>query len=123
MVNISVEDYIAQCPLEAQVKLRKIRAYISEAAPNSRERTDYFGIPGYSYEGYDYDGMFTWFSFKEPYLRVHIRPPVIQHHKKELSGYKTTKSIVSFPADKELPKDLIMKLVVASIKVMKDAKN
>jgi uncharacterized protein YdhG (YjbR/CyaY superfamily) len=122
MVSISVDEYIAKCPSETQTKLRKIRTYIQKAAPNAIERTDYFGIPGYSYKNYDYDGMFVWFSFKEPYLRLHIRPPVIQQHKKELSGYKTTKSIVSFPLDKELPKDLIKKLVIASIKVMKDLK-
>lgn len=122
MKNISAEEYIALCPVEAQSKLRKIRTYILEAAPDATERTDYFGIPGYSYDGYDYDGMFAWFSFKEPYLRLHIRPPVIEQHKKELSDYKTTKSIVSFPTDKELPKDIIMELVNASIKIMKDTK-
>ncbi len=123
MANISVDEYISLCPVEAQPKLRKIREYILKAAPDAAERTDYFGMPGYSYEGYDYDGMFAWFSFKKPFMRIHIRPPVIQEHEKELSGYKTTKSIVSFPIDKELPKDLIVKLVYASIKVMKDKKD
>jgi uncharacterized protein YdhG (YjbR/CyaY superfamily) len=45
---------------------------------------------------------------------------VIQGHKKELVGYSTTKSIVSFPVDKEIPIILVKKLVKASIKVMKD---
>jgi uncharacterized protein YdhG (YjbR/CyaY superfamily) len=122
MKNVSVDDYIAQCPEEIQSNLKKIRTYILEAAPEATERTDYFGIPGYSYEGYDYDGMFAWFSYKKPYVRIHIRPPVIEQHEKELSDYKTTKSIVSFPTDNELPQALIKKLVVASIKVMKDKK-
>lgn len=123
MVNISVDEYIAKCPVESQAKLRKIREYILDAAPGATERTDYFGIPGYSYEGYDYDGMFAWFSLKKPYLRIHVRPPVIQQHEKELSGYKTTKSIVSFPADKIPPQDLIKKLIIASVQVMKNSKN
>jgi uncharacterized protein YdhG (YjbR/CyaY superfamily) len=76
-------------------------------------------MPGYSYEGYDYDGMFAWFSFKEPYIRLHVRPPVIQNHKKELAGFVTTKAIVSFPADKAIPVTLVKKLVKASVKVMK----
>ena len=115
-----VEEYIEKCPKEAQDKLRKIRAAIWEAAPDSAERTDYFQIPGYSYEGYDYDGMFAWFSFKKPNVRLHVRPPVIQEHKKELVGYATTKSIISFPVDKEIPIKLVKKLVKASINVMKD---
>jgi uncharacterized protein YdhG (YjbR/CyaY superfamily) len=115
-----VEEYIEKCPNEAQDKLRKIRAAIWEVAPDSAERTDYFQIPGYSYEGYDYDGMFVWFSFKKPNVRLHVRPPVIQEHKKELVGYATTKSIISFPVDKEIPITLVKKLVKASINVMKD---
>ena len=115
-----VEEYIEKCPEEAQDKLRKIRAAIREVAPNSAERTDYFQIPGYSYAGYDYDGMFAWFSFKKPNVRLHVRPPVIQEHKKELVGYATTKSIISFPADKAIPIRLVKKLVKASVNVMKD---
>ncbi len=115
-----VNVYIANCPKEAQAKLRRIRAAILEAAPGATERTDYFQIPGYSYEGYDYDGMFVWFSFKKPYLRLHLRPPVIQDHKKELAGCPTTKSIVSFPMEKEPSTQLVRKLVKASLKVMRD---
>jgi uncharacterized protein YdhG (YjbR/CyaY superfamily) len=115
-----VEEYIEKCPKEAQDKLRKIRAAIWEVAPDSAERIDYFQIPGYSYEGYDYDGMFAWFSFKKPNVRLHVRPPVLQEHKGELVSYATTKSIISFPVDKEIPITLVKKLVKASIKVMKD---
>ena len=53
-------------------------------------------------------------------MRLHVRPPVIQEHKRELVGYVTTKSIISFPVDKEIPITLVKKLVKASINVMKD---
>ncbi len=115
-----VDAYIASAPEEAQSKLREVRAAILEVAPDATERTDYFQMPGYSYEGYDYNGLFAWFSFKKPYVRLHIRPPVIQDHKNELVGYSTTKAIVSFPVDKKIPKELVMKLVKESIKVMKN---
>lgn len=71
-----VDKYIANAPKGVQGKLRQIRATIREAAPGATERTDYFQLPGYSYEGYDYDGMFVWFSFKRPNIRLHLRPPV-----------------------------------------------
>ena len=116
----SVDEYITKCPKEVQGRLKKIRAAIREAAPGALERTDYFQMPGYSYEGYDYDGMFVWFSFKKPYIRLHLRPPVIQDHKKELASYTTTKAIVSFPADKNVSIALVKKLVKASLKVMKN---
>jgi uncharacterized protein YdhG (YjbR/CyaY superfamily) len=115
-----VDIHIANAPKAVQGKLREIRAAIREVAPGATERTDYFQLPGYSYEGYDYDGMFVWFSFKTPNIRLHLRPPVIQNHKKQLAGCLTTKAIVGFPADKAISVALVKKLVKASLKVMKD---
>jgi uncharacterized protein YdhG (YjbR/CyaY superfamily) len=120
--TIGVDEYIARCPKEAQDNLAKMRAAIQAAAPGATERTDYFQMPGYSYPGFDYDGMFVWFSFKKPYVRVHVRPPVIEQHSKELAGYLTTKAIVSFPMDTRLPVTLVKKLVKASLKIMRDKK-
>jgi len=121
--TIGVDAYIAKCPKEAQAGLVEIRAAIRAAAPGATERTDYFQMPGYSYPGFDYDGMFAWFSFKKPHIRLHVRPPVIQQHAKELAGYPTTKAIVSFPMDKSMPTTLVTILVKGSIKVMKDRSN
>jgi uncharacterized protein YdhG (YjbR/CyaY superfamily) len=114
------DEYIASCPKEVRPNLTKIRAAIQVAAPGATERTDYFQMPGYSYPGFDYDGMFAWFSFKKPHIRLHVRPPVIEQHEQELAGYPTTKAIVSFPVNKPIPATLVKKLVKASIKVMKD---
>jgi uncharacterized protein YdhG (YjbR/CyaY superfamily) len=121
--DLSVDEYIANTPRDVRSRLKDIRAAIRDAAPGAAERMDYFDMPGYSYEGYDYDGMFAWFSFKQPYVRLHVRPPVIENHKKELAGCKTTKAIVSFPSDKEISTSLVKKLVKASLKVMKDRAN
>ena len=114
-----VDEFIARCPKEAQGDLARIRAAIRAAAPGATERTDYFQWPGYSYPGFDYDGMFVWFSFKKPQIRLHVRPPVIQEHGKELAGYAKTKAIVSFPKGKPVPTTLVKKLVRASLKAMK----
>lgn len=114
-----VDEYIEKCPKEVQGRLNDIRTAIQGAAPGSTETVSYFQMPGYLYEGYDYNGMFAWFSFKTPYVRLHVRPPVLEDYKEDLGGYTTTKSIVSFPADKAIPKALVKKLVKASIKVMK----
>jgi uncharacterized protein YdhG (YjbR/CyaY superfamily) len=115
-----VDEYIAECPKDVHGKLNKIRAAIREAAPGSTETVSYFQMPGYSYKGFDYNGMFAWFSFKKPSVRLHVRPPVIQDHKKELTGYTTTKAIVSFSAKEEVPIALVKKLVKASLKAMRD---
>jgi uncharacterized protein YdhG (YjbR/CyaY superfamily) len=117
-----VDKYIANAPKAVQRKMREVRAAIRAAAPGATERTDYFNWPGYSHDDkdYDYSGMFAWFSLKEPDIRLHVRPPVIQNHKKQLAGFFTTKAVVGFPPDKPLSMPMVKKLVKASIKVMKD---
>jgi uncharacterized protein YdhG (YjbR/CyaY superfamily) len=115
-----VDEYIAECPKEIQPSLRTMRATIREVAANAIETVSYFNMPGYSYEGYDYNGMFAWFSFKSPFVRLHVRPQALVKNKKELVSYAKTKAIVSFPADKQMPKVLIKKLVKASLKDMID---
>jgi uncharacterized protein YdhG (YjbR/CyaY superfamily) len=114
-----VDEYIEKCPKEVQAQLNDIRIAIQGAALGSTETVSYFQMPGYLYGGYDYNGMFAWFSFKTPYVRLHVRPPVIDDHKKDLGSYTITKSIISFPMDKAIPKALVKKLVKASIQVMK----
>lgn len=115
-----VNEYIAGCPEEAHANLAKMRAAIQAVAPGATERMDYFQMPGYSYPGFDYDGMFAWFSFRKAFVRLHVRPPVLQEYATELAGYPVTKAIVSFPMSKPVPVALIKKLVKASIRVMKD---
>jgi uncharacterized protein YdhG (YjbR/CyaY superfamily) len=113
--------YIAKCPKPAHAPLEKIRAAIRAAAPGATERTDYFQWPGYSYSDptFDYDGMFAWFTFKHPHIRLHVRPAAIQKHKKELAAYTTTVAVVCFPMDKFIPIALAKKLVKASVTEMK----
>ena len=115
----ATDAYIAEAPDDVQPRLRQLRAAIREVAPDAVERTDYFQWPGYSYAGYDYNGMFVWFSYKHEVVRLHVRPPVIENHAAELAGYKTTKAVVSFPADGALPIALIKELVEASLAVMR----
>jgi len=115
-----VDEYIAKCPKDAQGKLKTIRTAIKQVAPAAIETVSYFQMPGYFYGGnYAYNGMFVWFSFKSPYVRLHLWPPVIKDHKKELTDHKTTTAILSFPLDKDIPTSLVKKLVKASLRAMK----
>ncbi len=117
-----VDEYISSYPKEVQKKLEEIKLIIQQAAPGAIETISYFQIPGYSYEGYSYNGMFAWFSVNKTHIRLHVIPPVIENYSTELMGYLKTKSIVSFPLDKELPANLVEKLVKASIDTMKERK-
>ncbi|HYM65633.1 MAG TPA: DUF1801 domain-containing protein [Candidatus Sulfotelmatobacter sp.] len=116
-----VDEYIKKCPKVAQGNLKSIRAAILKIAPDAVETVSYFKMPGYFYAGeYAYNGMFVWFSYKSPYVRLHLWPPVIKNHKEELSDYPTTTAIVSFPQDKDIPMGLVEKLVKESLQAMKN---
>ena len=105
-----VDAYISAAPKEAQAKLRRFRAIISEVAPTA--------VEGMSYQMpfYDYKGRLAWFGLHKKYIGLYLRPPVIEEHKKELTGYGTTKSAVHFPLDEKVPASLVEKLVRARMK-------
>jgi uncharacterized protein YdhG (YjbR/CyaY superfamily) len=114
-----VDEYIQGCPEKVRSLLIDIRSAVQSAAPGSTETTSYFDMPGYCYVGYDYNGMFAWFSFKSPNVRLHVRPPVLENHAADLNRFATTKAIVSFPVSERIPRALVKKLVKASITEMK----
>jgi uncharacterized protein YdhG (YjbR/CyaY superfamily) len=116
----TVPAYISACPADTQGKLKEMRAAIRKAAPGAIETMSYFNIPGYSYPGYDYNGMFAWFDLWKSDINLRLRPPTIQDHTLELKGLATTKSIVRFPLDQKLPLALVTKLVKASVRIMKE---
>jgi uncharacterized protein YdhG (YjbR/CyaY superfamily) len=118
MKSIEVDAYIAKCPKRVQGKLREVRETIREAVPDATELISY-QMPGYSHPGYDYKGMFAWFGLQSNHIGLYLRPPTISNHKKELEGYKTTKSAVHLPLDRKTPTKLIKRLVKTSEKVMK----
>jgi uncharacterized protein YdhG (YjbR/CyaY superfamily) len=116
----NVDAYIAEHPEDIQARLKEIRAAIKQVAPDARETTSYFDIPGYSYPGYDYNGMFAWFDLQKSHISLRVRPPAIQNHKRELEAYETTRSVVHFPLDQKIPAVLVKKLVMESVRIMKE---
>jgi uncharacterized protein YdhG (YjbR/CyaY superfamily) len=116
-----IDEYIEKCPKEVRSTLEEIRKAIRKVAPDATETVSYFQFPGYHYDGdYPYNGMFAWFSYKEPYIRLHIWPEVIKRHKKELSDYKLATGAISFTKDQEFSMKLVEQLVSESLQYMKE---
>ena len=113
----TVDEYINQCPIEYQAKLKDLRKLIKEVLPSAEERISY-GMPYYGYKG-----PVVYFALQKKHLGLYIPPPIIDYHKEELKDYGTTKSSVHLYLEKPLPKELIIKLIKARIKYNENSKN
>ena len=106
----SVDEYIAQAPEAVREKLQALRATIKDAAPGAQERISY-GMPYYEYKG-----RLVYFQLWTKHIGFYIPTPIVEEHMSELKGYETTDATIRFPLNKELPLDLIKKLVQARVR-------
>jgi uncharacterized protein YdhG (YjbR/CyaY superfamily) len=102
---LDVESYIEGAPKEVQSKLREVRAAIKEVAPAALERISY-GMPCY-----DYQGRLIYFGLAKAHIGLYIPTPVLEEHKNELLDYETTDATLRIPLDKDIPWELIKRLV------------
>jgi uncharacterized protein YdhG (YjbR/CyaY superfamily) len=116
--SVEVDAYIADTSQEVQPKLRQLRAAIRSVAPDSVEVVSY-RMPGFSYPGYRYRGMFVWFAAQSGHIGLYLRPPTIERHRRELARYGRTKAALHLPYGDPLPIPLIKKLVRTSIRIMR----
>src|SRR5689334_4545226 len=72
-----VDEYISRAPKEMQDKLNQLRATIKEVAPTAIEGISY-RMPYYNYKGQ----QLAWFAPMKSHIRLYMRPPLIEEHKK-----------------------------------------
>ncbi len=101
----TVDEYIAQYPVDVQVIMQKIRAVIKESAPQAQERISY-AMPGF-YQ----NGMLVWFGGHKDFIGFYPTGEGVEAFKDQLSGFTITKGAVHFPLDKPIPYDLVRKMV------------
>ncbi len=100
-----VDDYIQKFPMEIQVQLKEVRETIQKAAPRAEETINY-GIPTFKLNG----NLVHFAGFKN-HIGFYPSPSGLRAFKKEISNYKNSKGSVQFPFNKEIPHDLIRKIV------------
>ncbi|MGQ0738428.1 MAG: iron chaperone [Bacteroidota bacterium] len=106
----NVDEYISSFPPKVQAMLKKIRQTVKKTAPKAEEMISY-GIAGYKY-----NGMLIYFAGYTNHVSVYPAPRMAETFKKELAGYKGGKGTVQFPLDKQLPLDLIKRVVQFRVK-------
>ncbi|NJK85320.1 MAG: hypothetical protein HC906_04470 [Bacteroidales bacterium] len=109
MMN-AIDKYINSLPEETREKIEKLRETIRNAAPQAEETINY-GIPTFKLHG-----NLVHFAANKGHIGFYPAPSGLEAFKKEISAYKNSKGAVQFPYDKEIPLDLITRIVEFRVK-------
>ena len=101
----TIDEYIAEFPENVRDILEELRRVIRQAAPQAQEAMRY-GIPTFRLNG----NLVHFAAFKN-HIGFYPTPSAIEDFKEELSSYRQAKGSVQFPIDKQIPYDLIKKIV------------
>ena len=101
----NIDEYIADYPEKVAIILNKIRNQIQKSAPNSEE------IISYNMPAFKQKKIVVYFAAFKNHIGFYALPSGNEAFQKELSKYKTGKGSIQFPLKKEIPYDLIQKIV------------
>ncbi len=102
--SVRVDRYIDDAPLEAQEKLRELRAILREVAPKATETVKW------GYPVLEEKRIIFSYSAHKTHLNFMPTRSTLEPFKKELADYTTGKDTIQFLYDKPLPKELICKI-------------
>ena len=101
----TIDEYISLHPPKVQELLEKIRMVIKKAAPDAIEAIKY-QIPTFVL-----NGNLVHFGACKNHIGFYPAPSGITVFKQELSVYESGKGSIQFPLDKEIPFDMIGRIV------------
>ena len=101
----SIDEYILSFPLETQEILNTLRKVIKEAAPDALEKISW-QMPTFVLHG----NLVHFAAFKN-HIGLYPAPSGVQSFELELSQYRSGKGSIQFPIGKQLPYELISKIV------------
>ena len=105
-----IDEYIQSFPPAIQKILEQLREIIHENAPGAEETISY-GIPTFKL-----NGNLVHFAAFEHHIGFYPTPSGIEVFEKELAPYKHAKGSVQFPLEKQIPYDLVKRIVQFRVK-------
>jgi uncharacterized protein YdhG (YjbR/CyaY superfamily) len=119
---VTIDDYISSQQVWSQNVLKELRRLIKVAVPDAIE------VPNYKVPTFiiipeakiNYQIMMVAYS---KFVSLYLFPTTLERFKDELVDFKIGKGTVSFPFDKQLPEDLIIRMVkFRKDEILKDLK-
>jgi len=106
-----VEAYLARVPEPAQATLKKIRAMIRAAAPESATEAISYKIPSFQYKG-----ALVWYAaFKNHCSFFPMDHSLAEESGEDVKKFRILKGTIQFPVDQPLPKALVTKILKARV--------
>jgi uncharacterized protein YdhG (YjbR/CyaY superfamily) len=106
----NIDEYINLYDGEVKKKLIQIRNLIKETAKDSKE------VISYNMPAFKINKVLVYFAASKNHIGFYPTPSAISRFSNELKDYKTSKGAIQFPLDKEIPIELIKKIVEFRIK-------
>jgi Uncharacterized conserved protein len=103
----SIESYIHQFPKEIQEKLFEIKKEIEHTIPHAEARIAW-NMPTYSIGSVN----IIHFSVQKSFISLHIGIEAMNFFRNKLKEYSTTKSVIHFRFEDEMPKSFIREVTL-----------
>jgi len=102
---INIDEYIALFPLEQQTRMQVLRKLIRDTAPEANERM------AYQMPTFYYYGNLVHFACFTNHIGFFPGSSGVEHFLPELKGFRTSKGTIQIPHNKDLPLELIKRIV------------
>ncbi|MHA8049786.1 iron chaperone [Aquirufa sp. ROCK-SH2] len=106
LIAKNIDEYILNAGPELVERLIQLRNCIKKNCPKAEESISY-GMPAFKYQ----KKPLCYFGVFNTHIGFFPTPSGISNFTKELTGYKFSKGGVQFPFEKEMPWELIEKMV------------
>jgi uncharacterized protein YdhG (YjbR/CyaY superfamily) len=100
-----IDEYLQAYEGQQREILEKVRETIHQAAPDATEAMAYGMLT------FRLNGNLVHFAASKNHLGFYPTPSAIVRFGEELAGYKTSKGAIQFPFGKEIPYELITRMV------------
>ncbi len=110
---VTIDQYIAAFPEDAQQALQEVRRIIKQTAPDAVECISY-NMPTFKYT----NKYLVHFAGYKKHIGFYALAPETSPFKDEFAKYTTGKASVQFPLSEPMPLDLIKRVVMYRIKEM-----
>ena len=111
MAFLSHDDYIYSFSEEIQGRLQEFQSFLKEILPNESQEVISYNMPAFKLKK-----VVVYFAAHKEHLGFYPTSKPIEAFKEELKPFIFSKGAVQFPYNRDLPKDLIKKMVEFRLK-------